>query len=114
MISLILQSTSHHVPAPHVCAQTFLLPYLPRSPSVTLSTLTGTVTDHTGKPLRGVYVSIPGSDQRFTITGSDGRYTLYGPAHRRYTVNYYKEGYKAARQAVVLKAGRVSSILRVR
>ncbi len=68
------------------------------------STLTGTVTGPSGRPLSGVYVSIPGTD-RFAITGADGRYTLHGPVHRRYTVNYYKEGYKAVRQAVVLKAG---------
>ena len=73
-------------------------------------TLTGTVTNTEGRPLGGVYVSIPGTHQRFVITGDDGRYKIYGPPYRRYTVNCYKEGYKAVRQAVILKEGETTTV----
>ncbi len=76
----------------------------PRRMAASTGTLTGIVTDHTGKHLRWVYVTIRGTD-RFATTDADGRYTLYAPAFRRYTVNYYKEGYETLRQAVILKEG---------
>ncbi len=72
-------------------------------------TLTGIVTGPSGRPLFGVYVSIPGTD-RFDITDSEGRYTIYGPPFRRYTVNYYQKGYKAVRQAVILRAGETTTV----
>ena len=76
-------------------------------------TLTGTLTDQAGRTLSSIYVSIPGTHQRFAIRGDDGRYTLDGPPHRRYTVNYYKEGYAEVRQAVVLKEGETTVVVRL-
>ena len=72
-------------------------------------TLTGIVTNDQHEPLGGVYVSIPGTD-RFDITDSEGRYTIYGPPFRRYTVNYYRKGYKARRRLVILRDGETTTV----
>ncbi len=73
------------------------------------ATLTGIVTDQAGDPLSGVYVTIPGCDE-FAITDGDGCYTLYDPPHRRYTVKYFQEWYKAAYRLVILRAGETTTV----
>ena len=71
-------------------------------------TLTGSVTDPSGDPLSGVYVSIRRTG-RFAVTDRGGWYTLDGPT-RWLAVNYYHEGYKVVRQVVVLKAGETTTV----
>ncbi len=76
----------------------------PLSMTDSTGTLSGTVTDHTGNPVREVYVALRRTN-RFAITDSDGRYTLLGTPLRQYTVNYYREGYVPRRRLVILRDG---------